>query len=387
MNNKTGLNWTVKRARFPAFTIAEIMIVLLITAIVGGVAVSAFFITLSSYSQTEDQVNAAREVEFAMNALRPQFTNIGLGMPNNSAGTGSFNISFTGPAYNPQPVMAYMGDRTWVDRSWGGPVTLGMNGAHNDITNQALLARTPVAGARVFAGEELFYAWSVPTNIRLQRGSEWNNGTRIFSSESTDPISFTFLESGDVRRLADFEYNFGRRIGVSNANRGASVRSWIVFPSFRVPLLIEEDGMYEGIDQYSDIIRARVSPYSSDPYGGNYTFEGSLQGYEEVHLVQAACIFVHEGILYQRIYEDITNYTDNILASNVLGVYFTFDDERRILTMYTVAYGNTHAGISSPYNVEYMKSQLPDHVPISFIDNANRGYRILVESMTWRIRN
>ena len=386
MNNKIKLNWILKRARFTAFTVVELMIVMLVFAIVGGVTVSAFFITVGSYSQAEDHVNAAREVEFAMNTLRPQFSNIGLGMPNNSASTGSFNISFTGPIGS-NPVMAYMGDRTWSNRSWGGPVTLGVKGAHTDITNPSFLSNTPEPGTRAFAGEELFYVWSVPTRIRLQRGSDWNNGKRVFSSESTEPISFKFLESGDVRKLVDYVYDYGRRIGVTNSNRGANVRSWIVFPSFRVPLLIEEDGTYYGIDQTNDIIRASVSPYSYDSLAADYTFEGSLQGYEEVHLVQAACIYAENGNLIQRIYEDVTNFTDIVLATNVLGVYFVFDDDRRILTMYTVACGNTYAGIASAYNREYLMSKLPSHVPISFIDNADRGYRILVESMTWRIRN
>ena len=386
MNTKIGRNWIYKRARFSAFTVIELMIVMMVTAVVGGVAVSAFFITINSYNQADDHVNAAREVEFAMITLRPQFTNIGLGMPNNTGGTGSFNISFTGPTGS-QPVMAYMGDITWSNKSWGGPVTLGRIGAHNDITNQSLLVSTPITGTRIFAGEELFYVWAVPTKVRLQRGSEWSNNVNVFSSEGTNPpIEFKFIESGDVRKLVDFEYDYGRRIGVSETNRGANVRSWIVFPSFRIPLLIEESG---GIDQFNDTLTVRVSPYSYDPLAADYAFQGSLHGYEEVHLVQAASIFANEGNLIQRIYENAssTGYFDRVLATNVFGVYFVYDDERRILTMYTVACGNSYAGVSSAYNTAYLKSNLPDHVPDEFINNADRGYRILVERMTWRIRN
>jgi type II secretory pathway pseudopilin PulG len=378
MNKKTGLNLIFKKMRFPAFTIAEIIIVILVVAVVGGVAISAFLITFGTARRAEDQVIAAQEVEYAMNALRLHFTNIGLGMPNNSGGTGSFNISFTGYGSN-QPIMAYMGDVNRNNRNWGGPVTRGVGNARDNPHDSSRFITTPNANG-VYAGEELFYAWAVPTNVRLSRGP-WGSDKTEF--KNGQPVVFGFLDSGDVKRLTDFSYDFGRHIGISNANRGASLRSWILFPSFRIPLLI--DGGSGAIDEANAELSVTVSPYS-DPV----VFEGYLHGYEEVHLLEVSCIFSDGNRLIQRRYDDLVNFTDRVLAHNVLGVYFVFDNVRRILTMYTVARGNSPSEVNSAHNLAYLSSKLPSFVPITFMERANRGekgYRVIVENMTWRIRN
>lgn len=387
--NKIDFNLVFKNWRFPAFTIVELMIVIVIIAIVGGVAISAFFMTYRSYRQSDDHITAAEEVEFAMAALRPQFSNIGLGMPNNLEGQGSFNISFTGPDADSQPIMAYMGDIKRVNTAWGGPITLGNGNARNDLTSFV----TERNDEGVFAGRELFYVWAVPTGVRLQRGSEWSKERTLFRSDiKDDVIEFKMLDRGDVRKLRDFTYDFDRQIGISNVNRGANTRSWFLFPSFRIPLLVEGSSTQNAIDEASDTIQARVSPYSFYDHntGHDAIFEGSIFGFEEVHLLQAACIFSNGDKLIQRTYgESIRDYTDRELASNVLGVYFVFNDVRRMLTMYTIARGNFKEEVPKAHNRFYLKSKLPEFAPApeDLVSDADMGYRILVESMTWRIRN
>jgi type II secretory pathway pseudopilin PulG len=385
--------------RFPAFSLVELMISLMIVAIVGGVAVTAFFITYGSYRQSDDLVTAAQEIELAMAALRPQFTNIGLGMPDNSQKNGSFNISFTGPNNTHQPIMAYMGDITRDNRDWGGPVTLGNGNAHNDVkvATNFIQDRINNNNDEVFAGRELFYTWAVPTGMRVHRSSEWpgNNDRTWFTSDPSEPvINFMMLNDGDVGRLVDFTHDYGRKIGIVSEDRGANIRSWFLFPSFGIPLLVDEyDFVTNPIDISQNTIRARVSPYSvtNHPFGvsNDLRLGGSIYGLEEVHLVQTACIFSDGKDLIQRIYGNtIRNHTDRVLATNVLGVYFVFNDERKILTMYTIARGNSRSEVSQAYNREYLRSKFPSYVNTNdLVPAADMGYRMLVESMTWRIIN
>ena len=384
-----------KKLCSPAFTIVELLIVMIIVAIVGGVAVSAFFVTLNSYRQSDDYITAAEEVEYAMAALRSQITNIGLGMPNNASGSGSFNISFTGP-FGDQPIMAYMGDiNRGANRNWGGPITLGEKYARDYMGDPSAshlsTAHNPSAG--VYTGRELFYAWAVPTGVRLKKGSEWNpGGAPLFSSDNANPIELMLLDNGDVEKLVKFTYDFGRSIGISNSKRGANIGSWILFPSFKVPLLIEEDTpANKAIDENNNIIRVRPAPYAgTHPTAYNARMEGNLYGYEEVHLLQVACIYSNGDKLIQRIYgEDVNTYTERILANNIISAYFIFDDDRRILTMYTIARGNSRSEVSPAYNQVYLRSKLPSYIQIddNLVSSLDMGCRILVESLTWRIRN
>jgi hypothetical protein len=270
---------------------------------------------------------------------------------------------------------------------------LGNGNAHNDVTAAANFVTSRNNG--VFAGRELFYVWAIPTGVRVHRGAQWpGNAARTwFTSNPTEAaINFMMLSSGDVERLEKFSYNYSQAIGISRANRGANTRSWFLLPSLRVPLLIEDDT--DAIDIGNNTVRARVSPYSENhPYGANNNLRlgGSLYGLEEVHLVQAACIFTDGNNLTQRVYDNIRDYTDYVLATNVLGVYFVYDDQRRILTMYSVARGNFRTEVRQADNREYLRSKLPASVyslADSLIPNTSGlGYRILVESMTWRIIN
>jgi hypothetical protein len=342
---------------------------------------------MKAYEQTDDHITASYEMEYAWNELRPQFTNIGLGMPNNSALTGSFNISFTGPGAD-QPIMAYMGDITRTNKDWGGPVTLGIRGAHNDPTNSDNMVTARNTDG-VFAGEELFYAWAVPTNERLAKSSEWSaigSATSFSSGNADSEIAFRFLDTGDsITRLKSFSYN-GRHIGISDDNRGADIGSWILFPSFKIPLLIDSIGV--------ETLTVRVSPYSffntslTAPRSNSVNLEGTMNGLEEIHLLQAACLFTENGRLVQRIYgKSISDFTDKVLAVNVLGTYFVFDDVRRLLTVYIAARGNSRSVVPHDANSNYLALRLPDFVPGNFIASADMGFRILVESVTWRIRN
>ena len=387
MMRKNNYNLRLRRAHYPAFTLNELLISMMIVAIVGGAVIYALAIITKTFGQADDQTSASYEMEYVWKELSPQFTNIGLCMPNNSALSGSFNISFTGPATD-QPIMAYMGDYTRADREWGCPVTVGKKGAHIAPTDSANMVRAKNSDG-VYAGEELFYAWAVPTNERLSKTSDWattiGSATSFSSNQISADITFKFYDGVDsVQKLANFTYN-GRRIGISTTKRGANVSSWILLPSFKIPLLID------AID--TETVTVRISPYSyfddsHTPRVDKVNFEGIMNGLEEVHLLQAACLFTENRRLIQRIYgNSINEFTDKVLGVNILGTYFVFDDERRLLTMYIAGSGNSPSAMPHSFNVDYLASRLPSFVPYNFIASDDQGFRIIVESITWRIRN
>ena len=73
-----------------AFTLTEVLIALIIVGIVGGSIFVALYSFFESYGHTEDYATAREEIEGAFQDLSLTFSNVGMGMPNNRDGRGSF---------------------------------------------------------------------------------------------------------------------------------------------------------------------------------------------------------------------------------------------------------------------------------------------------------
>lgn len=415
----------MRRAKYmkfrSAFSLVEILISMVIMAILGTVVLSALWFVLGMFSQNEDYVGARSEIENAFQYLTPQITNIGLGMPNNSAQSGSFNAAFkSGSSIN--NIMEQMGDTTRGDRTWGGPATIAIN---PDVYANAGKSMTTVSddnGIQVFAGPVLYYAWAVPTGVHVRPGFGRDPAPHNLSPVVYSPAAFPFIDatsmdimywssqhsdaapnvltlttlrSNDVAQLTNFMYD-GRMIGIQNSTggRGSNIRSWMVLPTLRVPLLIFRNA--NSVNTVNDTIEVQLAPYSFNNHnisGGainrSVLLGGAMWGYEEIHLVQAASLFVnnrHE--LIQRVFmgnpSDAAERIEKVLARNIAAVCFRFDPRTRILTMYVAARGTE--GLQQPLGV-------PSNWPVNiaplgtYFTNEDLGYRIQIESMTWRIRN
>lgn len=275
-----------------AFSLVELLIAMTILVIVGGVAVSALSLMFSTFRQTDDHTTARSEVEFALNELRPQFTNIGLGMPNSAASSDSFARGFTG-----LPFAAGMTAPVSVD-----------------------------AG-----GSRLRYAWAVPTGLRLDATN--------YQIESGDIVPALALPAGVT--------------AIVTADGPNDPNSWMLFPSLKIPLYRDTSGTVK-------------------VHNG---FKGTLNGHAEVHTLKIAQLYVDNGKLIQMIYGGETK----ILAHNIVGASFTFDRATRLLSMAIATRGNSvgDPGAGIP-------AILPPGMTIS---DTDRSYRIIVETMTWRIKN
>jgi len=312
-------------------------------------------------------------------------------MPNNRNAhyMGSFSNSFRGEPVTGDtndPIMAFMGEN---GEAWGGPITVADFGYGSPTASaptgtadfRATMVSRDLLDPNVYGGTALYYAWAVPifadanrtTPVRLRNtgGNKISNG---------DEITFQFLNDADTAILGNFMIE-GRRWRLIQGN-GLDMRSWAVFPTIRLPLLIK-NVVTTGTGR---TIRLKLAPGT-----GSGTMQlGTLLGaYVDIHAVQACRLYVNEDReLIQEIFSsgfrDSSTSSRISLASNVVGLWFRFDKDSHLLTMYVAVRGEEEGG-----NVPYLTISRPAGWPASAppIPEADRRRRITVQNMTWRIRN
>jgi hypothetical protein len=325
----------------------------------------------------DDYTSAESEMEYAVQRLSRDFALIGLGMPNNRRGVGSFASTFW--LSSNKPVMAFFGSTT--DTTWGGPVTVANENtgdAYNatTITNPGLLVSPDRfgPGGAAYVGPELYYAWAVPTGVKA-RFRKPDDEVTVTVGEG-DPVEiFRLFASGD-----DGSENYGRNYlekirydGISgnfSPSAGSnSVRNWLLFPTLRLPMRAES---WSG-----GVLTTRVAPESAKEV------TSTLMGLDEIHLIQAARLFRNnQNELVRVVFDTEASSESDVLAHNVVGLHFTYNPVSRLLTMYIAARGmeadGTGHGQGQP---QTWPSWLP---PIA---SSDLRYRILTKNLTWRIRN
>ncbi|MDR1874243.1 MAG: hypothetical protein LBQ90_04415 [Synergistaceae bacterium] len=355
-----------------AFSLAEVLIALIVMGVAGIAMMASLWMLSGLFTQTEEYSVAQQAIETAFHAVGPQISNAGLGMPNNKEGQGSFAESFYS-SLTP-PVMAMMGAE---GQSWGGPVTLATS---PDLKPGSFVtATTTLPGGRtVYGGTVLYYAWSAPTGVRV-RAVEFP-GREIAQG---DEVKLQFAD-GDVGILESFQYD-GREVGISEKNSPAashaSTRRWITFPTVRAPFWLSgwDNGGTPGAGGSSQVNSAIavMAPES------RMSFNRLLSRYEEVHLVQACRLYLQGDELIQEFFDtgiQPSDCTRKILAQGIVGLYFTFDPEKRLVTMYVAARGGNPriSEGSAPADWPGFAPPLPAEA---------RKYRILTSTMRWRVRN
>lgn len=343
-----------------AFSLTEILIAVIVVAIVGGALVSAFFSFSLSYSHTEDYTTAREEIENALGALSSQLSNAGLGMPNNRDDKGSFAVAFAkGDSITVAPVMSLMGKK---GEAWGGPITV----ATHDLPDGAV--KTLDSG--YYAGPELYYAWAVPRSglVSPDFGKAMRKPSGLSTFENYEVLSEDRgYWSGDSLQLKMIR-------GATGATAIANAGEWVVFPSFGAPLWVKQS-----MPSHTTVL---VAPGA---HKEKVLLGGLLYGLEEAHCVRAARLRVVSGELIQELYETPPQDRPNrvkVLARNIVGAWFRFNPKNRILSVSLAAKGlNTT-------EARHASGRRPRGWPIGAPDIVDgRNHRILVESMTWRIRN
>lgn len=344
-----------------AFTLTEVLIAIIVVAIVGGSVISALSSFFLSYAHTEDYTVAREEIENAFQTLSVQIGNAGLGMPNNREGKGSFAMAFAAADGSAKPrasVMSLMGEK---GKAWGGPVTV----AKGDIAEESKRVTVPDADGS-YSGPELYYAWSVPSGelIRSVQNRKMGKPQVVSDFMHYDVLSEdTGYWSGETLQLKPLKTGGGPMV---------SRDVWVVLPSFGAPLWVR--------DSLSSHIDVSVAPGSVKQ---KVLLGGIILGFEEVHRVRAARLRVDSGNLVQDLYDappQARPSRTRVLAHNVVGTWFRFNPETRIL-QFSLAVRGLNA------DARGASGRRPLGWPNGAPDIEDKQHRILVESMTWRIRN
>ncbi len=391
--------------RLRAFTLTELLISVVIMTLLGGAAIASFWLLLGVFSQTEDRTGAREEIEFVFQTIGREVTNISLGMPNNRGGKGTFAESFRGR--NGSPIMAQMGN---LNEDWGGPVTIGLQPpltGNNYGDAGKVKTRVSFNGSQVAIGTVLFYAWGVPmtttisnvTSVLKANSKNWGP----FGTNGTAPetLVFELVQAQGVQALIDFQYD-GRPSGiVAGNNSQVAMRSWVVFPTLRIPMIVEGWVTHAGATGGAPLAGSPPNSVTMTAApGSRKALSGFLSGFDEFHSVQACRIFLNDRAeLVQEIYGSnflpdsgavfSKSSTVKVLAHNIAGVCFVYDSERRLLTMYIAARGVTSLDEedrnAQPHSWPVVSDQdVNNRIKLSSDDMT---YRVLVESKTWRIRN
>jgi prepilin-type N-terminal cleavage/methylation domain-containing protein len=353
-----------------AFTFVEFLISIVIVGVLGGAALMLLWFSISSYAQMDDYTSAEQEMEYAVQRLSRDFAMIGLGMPNNRKGVGSFASTFFSTN---APVMAFFGSS--ADEKWGGPVTVantttGSEYSATTIRNPGLVDNPDVfgPGGSAYVGPELYYVWAVPTGVKARfrtPGGEAevkkNDEVELFQLYAPNGTGKNYLEKFPYDGING---NFDPSAGTN------SVRRWLLFPTLRIPMRADE--------WKSDVLMTRVAPESVKDV------KGTLMGLDEIHLIQAARLFRNSHNELERVVFDTpSSSTSDILAHNVVGLYFTYNPESRLLTMHLAASGEEVDGVG--HNSRAQPKNWPSWLPPINSDDLRR--RIVTKSLTWRIRN
>ena len=95
---------------------------------------------------------------------------------------------------------------------------------------------------------------------------------------------------------------------------------------------------------------------------------------------------VRDGRLICSVYEEHKKVSvENVVAENIAAACFRFDPASRLLTMTLAARGiNNNPKVSPGVPESWPKDEAPVE---NYFSAKDRNLRLLVESMTWRIRN
>jgi hypothetical protein len=279
--------------------------------------------------------------------------------------------------FSDYPVMGRMGV---AGADWGGPVTLASFDVASQLRNFDTMVKTPVSPATpdIYIGPQLYYAWAEPI-LQEIGGMRVPVKVRPVESGDVDFVSsetktFQFAYPGSAATASNFRLGDGRSMGLV-ASAGRDMRSWVTFPTLRIPMRVIS------VNTGANSIELQLAPHSSKP------MRGILGGYEELYVIQACRLYINtKRELVQEIFgSDYTSSaaaanTVNILARNVAGMFFRFDQGNRLLTMYLAIAGgdaSPPAG-GTPISWPSFATPLPSW--------ASRR-RIEAQSITWRIRN
>jgi len=362
-----------------AFTLAEMLIAMIVVGIVGAAASAGLWFAFNVFFQLDEYTAAEAQIEHAFRMLSREFTMIGLGMPNNDVGEGSFARTFQGST--PQPATAVFGPPAGTVAgpvwTWGGPVTVGGGGSTNTLATQ------PWAGAmpNIFVGPQLFYSWGVPTGVRVGINVAANPAATTNLNLELDVFPHVAAGGGTVAGVQAL-LDLGLQTTVGHATDGANLHTWLLLPTVRVPMR----AMDFNINGMTSTLDVTVVPNESgNALGVSQAFmaggEVTARALDEVHLIRAARLFLDGPSRELRRVFLNAPFNEVTLARNIVGLAFTFNPENRLLTMHIAAEGHDGGAVGRQAEPNWPAAEF------GALLAGSAGRRIAVRNLSWRIRN
>lgn len=288
----------MKKSR--AFTLAELLISLLITGIVMSAVITLFFSVFESYTFHQDISEAKQRGQIALAAISPFISGAALGVPNAPA---TFQTAFTspGPTSGVKKTAAALLPVA-ANKKFNGPVQL----ASGDVTLSG------VVGSDDIVGPELWLVYGVPSGIGVGNDFEVDNTEK--------PVLLTGTPSSQY-----FEKNTD------------TLKSWVVFPASTAPFFVENSTVNP--KQWSLAARSNQK----------------ISAFDEMHYLRAAKIRVANGSLEVMRLDSAVN-TWQPVVEGVVAIEFRFSSGRvlqvtvlaRGTERHSKAYMNQIAGWDGP---------------------------------------
>ncbi len=153
-----------------AFTLVEVLLALLITAVIGGSAVSLLYTYLKNYEQSSEYTKALQRGQMALSILRPVILNAALGVPSDlgdfSALCSSMGLSMSSPL----EIKNYSGMASGDIRLlYSLPSCFGAGEVVDDISSSFSLSLFPGDRPLVDLEQVLKSAYTKPGDTEAQR--------------------------------------------------------------------------------------------------------------------------------------------------------------------------------------------------------------------------
>jgi len=243
----------------------------------------------------------------------------------------------------------------------------------------ALPSGTPTgvlgSGGKAFIGPELYYAWGIPTGVKAMYEAPGQAKTVTNAGVLNIKELFSPTSASVAEYLQNFVYD-GRPIGIPTTTRSRDTRSWLLFSTLRLPMLLEQ-WTSSGID-------VRVAPVNDSILA----VEGTVMGFDEIHLIQAARLYRNANnelvrVVFHGDYTTDEGRRTDVLAKSIVGLQFVYNPVSRLLTMYIASRGHD-TGSGSSYD-HRRGDTWPSWLPP--LDASDTRHRIVVKTLMWRIRN
>lgn len=311
------------------FTLAEILISLLILGVVMSAVVTLFFSVFESYQFHQDVMEAKQRGQIALSAIQPYILSAALGIPDDKA---DFQNAFTqdtaNAATNVKTARAII--PVAVNQQFTAPVQL----ASGDV----------VTSDDVTSASALWLVYAVPSGVGVE--DEYD----VSATQQTIPLN--------------------KALSATMAKEDTeTLKSWITFPANTAPLYISDK------DAVADLYEVQTAKSNQ-----------KIFAFQEVHYVRAVKIKVSPdpitGVKALRVAHllDAGTGTFQPIVDGVEGLWCTYDRKGdRVLKVTILARGDTLHTSQLQSSIEGWPSEAPQPV--------EKRYRYATVTRSWRIRN